>query len=235
MTAGGTPATSLARPFTLALAGALLAAAVVRSADPAAEAPRLTLDECVRTALANQPAIQAREGELGAAVAQQKIARSYMLPQAGVTTRFTQMDRHLFVNQPGLSGPSLDIFTDAAAFFSIARAAGPAAANAALANPNRPPFSTAKEAALAVAPTNFQTNLLGERFLTTDVLVTQPLYTGGKIRARNEQAKLGIEAAGQDVAMTREQVVYNVTRAYYGVLLAREVARVAEEARGQFR
>jgi outer membrane protein TolC len=35
--------------------------------------------------------------------------------------------------------------------------------------------------------------------------------------------------------MTREQVVFAVTRAYYGVLLARELGRVAEEARGQFR
>ncbi len=162
------------------------------------------------------------------------MARSYLLPQAGVTTRFTQMDRHLFIVSPGLSGPSLDVFTDAAAFFDIARLAGPAAANAALANPNQPPFSTAKQAATAVAPTTFQTDLLGERFLTTDVLVTQPLYTGGKIRYRNEQAKIGIDAAERDVALTKDQIVYQVTRAYYGVLLARELGRVAEEARGQY-
>jgi outer membrane protein TolC len=234
MTAGAIVRPSLSRPLSLALAGALLAAGAARCADPAAAPQKLTLDECVRTALGNQPAIRAREGELGAAAAQQKVALSYMLPQAGVTTRFTQMDRHLFVVNPGLSGPSLDVFTDAAAFFSIARQAGPAAANAAIANPNGPVFSAAKQAALAVAPTNFQTDLLGERFLTTDVLVTQPLYTGGKLLYRNQQAKLGIEAASQDVTMTREQIVFAVTRAYNSVLLARELGRVAEEARGQF-
>lgn len=234
MPAGNTSRTSVSRPLTLALAGVLLVGGAARCADPAPEPRKLTLDECVRTALDNQPAIQARQGELGVAMAQQKIARSYLLPQAGVTTRFTQMDRHLFVVSPGLNGPSLDVFTDAAAFFGIARQAGPAAANAALANPNQPPFSTAKQAAALLAPTTIQADLLGERFLTTDVLVTQPLYTGGKIRYRNEQAKLGIEAADQDVAMTKDQVVFAVTRAYYGVLFARELGRIAEEARGQF-
>jgi outer membrane protein len=234
MTAGSPSVPPVFRPLTLAVAGVLLAAGAARCADPAPEPRRLSLDECVRTALDNQPAIQARQGELGLALAQQKIAQSYLLPQAGVTTRFTQMDRHLFAVSPGLSGPSLDVFTDAAAFLGIARQAGPAAANAALANPNQPPFSTAKQAALAVAPTTIQADLLGERFLTADVLVTQPLYTGGKIRYRNEQAKLGIEAAGQDVAMTKEQVVFAVTRAYYAVLFARELGRVAEDARGQF-
>jgi outer membrane protein TolC len=225
MTAG---VTSVSRALTLALA--LLTASAARSDEPR----KLTLDECVRTALDNQPAIQARQGELGVAAAQQKVAQSYLLPQAGVTTRFTQMDRHLFVVNPGLSGPSLDVFTDAAAFFAIAKQAGPAVANAALANPNQPPFSTAKQAATAFAPTNFQTDLLGERFVTADVLVTQPLYTGGKIRYRNQQAKLGIEAAEQDVALTKDQIVFAVTRAYNGVLFARELGRVAEDARGQY-
>lgn len=234
MTDGAKPGASVCRTLLPGLVGVLLAAGMARGADPAPEQRKLTLDECVRTALDNQPAIQARQYEVGVALAQQKIARSYLLPQAGVTSRFTQMDRHLFVSQPGLSGSSLDVFTDAAAFFNIARQAGPAAANAALANPNQPPFSTAKQAALAGAPTNFQTDLLGERFLTTEVLVTQPLYTGGKLRYRNEQAKLGIEAAEQDVAMTKDEIVFQVTRAYYGVLLARELERVAEEARGQF-
>jgi outer membrane protein len=217
----------------------LLAAAVIAGSgrpETSAPPPRhpLTLEECVSIALDNQPAIQARQAEVGVALAQQKIARSYFLPQAGVATTFTQMDRHLFAVSPGLSGGSLDVFTDAAAFFSIARLAGPAAANAALAHPNQPPFSTAKTAALAVAPTTIQADLLGERFLNTEVLVTQPLYTGGKIRYRNQQAKLGIQAAEDDVVMTRQRIVFEVTRAYNGVLFAHELERIADEARGQF-
>jgi outer membrane protein TolC len=218
----------------LGLAGALVVGVESRSAEPVAEPRKLTLEECVRTALDNQPGIQVREAEVGVAAGQQKVARSYLFPQAGVTSRFTQMDRHLFVINPALSGPSLDVFTDAGAFFGIARQAGPLAANAALANPNQPPFSTAKQAALAIAPTTLQTDLLGERFLSTEVLVTQPLYTGGKVRYRNEQAKLGTQAAENDVTQARQETVYEVTRAYYGVLLARELERVADDARGQY-
>ncbi len=221
--------------WALGLAGALLVAAATRGAEPAPGPRRLSLDECVRTALDNQPALQARQAEVGVAVAQQQVARSYLLPQAGVTSRFTQLDRHVFVVSPGLSGPSLDVFGDAAAFFGIARQAGPAAANAALANPNLPPFSAAKAQALGAAPTSFLVDLLGERSLSTEVLVTQPLYTGGKVRYRNEQAKLGVGAAEQGELKTRQQIVFEVTRAYYGVLLARELERVADEAQGQFR
>jgi outer membrane protein TolC len=227
--------TSASRTLVLGFVGALIAAGAARPAEPDPGRRKLTLDECVHFALDNQPAIQARQAGVGVAADQQKVARSYFFPQAGVTTRFTQLDRHVFAISPGLTGGNADLFTDAAAFFGIARQAGPAAANAALANPGQPPFSTAKQAAQLAVPTTLQTDLLGERSLNTEVLVTQPLYTGGKVRYRNDQARLGIQAAESDVAQTRQQIVFEVSRAYYGVLLARELARVADDAVAQYR
>jgi outer membrane protein TolC len=222
------------------LGPAALAANRVGAEDrPVPAAARLTLAECIAIAQQNQPAIQAAQAGVGIAGEQQKIARSYLLPHLDLTTRFTQLNRGLSVDiTDPLKGNILgDVFTDAFAFFTLAKIpqVGPAGANLALANPQLPPFSTLKQLGQLSLPPTFRTELLGERFITNEVLLTQPLYTGGKIRYRNEQAKLGIQGAAEDVAKARQQTTFEVRRAYYSVLLALELVRVAEEAAGQFK
>jgi hypothetical protein len=100
-------------PLLVGLTCLLLSPGVALPAEPVAERGKLTLDECIRTALKNQPALQARQAGVGVAAEQQKVARSYFFPQAGVATTFTQLDRHVFVVASGLTGPSADLFTDA--------------------------------------------------------------------------------------------------------------------------
>jgi outer membrane protein TolC len=200
----------------------------------------LTLAECIAIAQQNQPAIAVLEAEVGVAAETQKIASSYFFPEANVVTRLTQLNRGRSVDSPNpVAGPVGDVLASGAAFFNVAQAAGFANAQAAFLNPAASPFgplfNAARAAALAQLPPTFRTELLGERFITNDVLVTQPLYTGGKIRYRNQQAKLGIDAAGCGVDKARQQTTYEVSRAYYSILLGRELVRVAAEAAGQFR
>jgi outer membrane protein len=57
--------------------------------------------------------------------------------------------------------------------------------------------------------------------------VVQPVWSGGKEYLGVKQAKLGREAAIQDRNRTRQETVFNVVKAYYGVLLAREYHAVA--------
>lgn len=78
-------------------------------------------------------------------------------------------------------------------------------------------------------------SLLGSRIFTSQLSILQPIWTGGKIRVRNQEAGLGVQAAKADVAKAQQQTVYEVQRAYFGILLARELVRVADEAVGQFR
>jgi outer membrane protein TolC len=195
----------------------------------------LTMRQCIDIALQNQPAIQARQEGVGIAAEQQKIARSYFFPQVDAGTRFTQLNKHVFVDFPNpISGPVADLFGDSAAFFGIARKAGSNAALFALNHPSQPPFSTARQAAINSLPSNLQVDLLGDRFLTTNVFVTQPLYTGGKLRYHNQQAKLGIDAAGSEVEQARQQTAFEVSKAYLSILLARELVKVAMDSRGEF-
>jgi outer membrane protein TolC len=196
---------------------------------------RLNLQACVDIALQNQPAIHARRSALDAANAQRDIAQSYSYPQVDLGVRYTALDEPLTVATPNpIQGPAADVFSDSAAYFAIARQAGPAAADAALANPNGPLFSQAKQAALTNLPSFLQTDLLGASFLTTHVTMTQAIWTGGKIRYRQQQAGLGVQLGAQDIRKSQQETIFNVTRAYQGILLAEELLRVAERTQAKF-
>ena len=116
-----------------------------------------------------------------------------------------------------------------------------AAAQAALDNPNMsvapglPSFNMARQEVLSALPASYEVGLLGQDFVTTQVMLVQPLWAGGKIRYRYEQAELGAKAAQYDVAKVRQETMFNITRAYLAILLAGEMVQVAEDTAGRFR
>src|SRR5262245_28596785 len=73
-------------PLLVGIICLLLSPGMTLPAEPLPERGKLTLDQCVRAALDNQPALQARQAGVGVAAEQQKVARSYFFPQAGVAT-----------------------------------------------------------------------------------------------------------------------------------------------------
>jgi TolC family type I secretion outer membrane protein len=60
--------------------------------------------------------------------------------------------------------------------------------------------------------------------------VTQPIFNGGKEWVALKRAKLNAEASGMGLERARQDLVYRVVQAYYGVLLAEEYCKVAEAA-----
>jgi len=61
----------------------------------------------------------------------------------------------------------------------------------------------------------------------TRLAIMQPIWNGGKEYTGRNQAKLAKEASIQDRERTKQETVYNVVKAYYGLLLAKEYHRVA--------
>ena len=61
----------------------------------------------------------------------------------------------------------------------------------------------------------------------TRLSVMQPVFNGGKEYLGIKQARLASEAATQDRARARQETVFNVVKAYYGLLLAKEYDKVA--------
>jgi len=68
--------------------------------------------------------------------------------------------------------------------------------------------------------TNFQSKLQ----------VEQALYSGGRLTAAREQARLGKEAQEAALERVRQEVVFDVVRSYYGVILAQRGLHVAKQA-----
>ena len=62
-----------------------------------------------------------------------------------------------------------------------------------------------------------------------DVVVTQPLFTGGKITSQKQSARYGVDAAEQGYLAAREDVIYGVKAAYYELIFARDIMRSKED------
>jgi outer membrane protein len=57
-----------------------------------------------------------------------------------------------------------------------------------------------------------------------------PLYAGGRLTAGYKQANYGLQASREAVRLSEQETVFNVKRAFYTYLLAREFAGVADES-----
>jgi len=64
----------------------------------------------------------------------------------------------------------------------------------------------------------------------TRFLVMQPVFNGGREYIGRTQAKLAHEASLQDRERARQETQYNVIKAYYGLLLAKEYRKVAAQS-----
>ena len=64
----------------------------------------------------------------------------------------------------------------------------------------------------------------------TRLSVMQPVFNGGKEYLGVTQARLANEASLQDRNRTRQETVFNVVKAYYGLLLANEYNKVAQQS-----
>lgn len=62
------------------------------------------------------------------------------------------------------------------------------------------------------------------------VMITQPIFNGGKEYIGRTQAKLARDASLQDRERVRQETIYNVIKSYYGLLLAREYYKVAAKS-----
>lgn len=64
----------------------------------------------------------------------------------------------------------------------------------------------------------------------TRLSMMQPVFNGGKEYLGRKQARLASDAAVQDLHRTKQETVFNVIKAYYGVLLAKEYRKVAAQS-----
>jgi outer membrane protein len=62
-----------------------------------------------------------------------------------------------------------------------------------------------------------------------DIVVTQPLFSGGKITSEKQAVRRSFEAAELDFFVAREEVIYNVKSAYYKLVFAQDLVKSKAE------
>jgi outer membrane protein len=72
--------------------------------------------------------------------------------------------------------------------------------------------------------------LMEQSTLLMSANVQMPLYTGGLRSSLVTQAERGLEVAKHEVTRTDLEIVHDVRRMYHGVVLARELQRLSQEA-----
>ncbi len=60
--------------------------------------------------------------------------------------------------------------------------------------------------------------------------MTQPVFTGGKLISAYNQAKLNLDLTEEVDTQTRQDLIFEVKKAYYGVLLTKEILKVSQDA-----
>ena len=71
---------------------------------------------------------------------------------------------------------------------------------------------------LTAASYNGELGVFGDNILTVDLVLRLPLYTGGRLTAEMHAAELLEASAGQRLARSRGELVYNVSSLYYSQL-----------------
>ena len=205
-----------------------LAAAAARIRD-GASSERLSLERCVELALRNSHRRKAAASETEVAVARNGQARSGRFPEVSAGATFTRLDQ-----DPNFVFPESAIAVPASAFQTPpmtvtlpANAFGPGVPPVNV--PLTVPGSTIAIPAQVMQVPQQNVTLMDRNLFAGSLSAFYPLYTGGLVRARIAQAKAGVEVARHEQRRTDLEVVYDVTRAYYASVLARQLVTLGRD------
>lgn len=78
-------------------------------------------------------------------------------------------------------------------------------------------------------PINMDIKIADRDSVFSQIKMQYPLYVGGKISAITEQASLGRKIAQEGKRRTKNQVIYDVKRYYYGVVLTKQLKKLSHD------
>lgn len=169
----------------------------------------LTLRDCLDIALTNNHSRAVSRFGIEIAEAQHRQATSAYWPQLGVKASATIMDE-----DPNFIFPAKTMRTPASTVIAT--------------TPLGPMPIEVPAGSYEIPEQNVK--LMDRKNLYATLNATLPLYTGGRISAVVRQAEQGMRAAREEARRTDLQVTYDVTRYYYGAVLAGELVRIGRDA-----
>ena len=205
------------------------AATTERLANAAPSPAGLTIDECIAAALKNNGRRKAADHAVEQAEARRGQALSSRYPAVSARLLATRMDEdpNFIFPTSAIGVPASTIQTPPMVITLPANAFGP----------GFPPVNVPLPVPGSAIPIPAQTfqipeqniRLMDKTLYTGSLSAMYALYTGGLAGARIEQAKAGVEAARHESRQTAAELVFDVKRAYYGVVLAQKLHAVASD------
>jgi len=163
----------------------------------------LTLEESIDTAMKNSLIVRTAEEKVKSAEQKVNEARSAMMPSASITGSYTYLGK-----------------TDTSSFSSLLGGGMGSFGAPAKIEGNGFGAMTGLPFTIKIPKDNYNVGLA----------VKQPLFTWGKIFNAYKQSKLALEAEKQGLESAKQQVIFDTTKAFYGVLLADQLVKVTEMA-----
>ena len=198
-------------------------------ADPVQQ-QKLTLEDCIRIAMAKHQSVGISEASLDIAEAQHQQAMSAYWPQLSAQSNASMAEKNTTYsfqgqfNLPASFGTALGPLAGAAALSQGAGAAGAAAATQQL-----------QKALATPIPINMNLKLIDRDLITSQVNLTYPIFTGLKREALVSQAEKGIKIAEQGKRKTALEIVRDVKKYYYSAQFALQMEKLADDTLERFK
>lgn len=164
----------------------------------------VTYEEALEITMTANPQIKANTYEHEAIQRERKAAYGLRLPQVGVTGAYTYMSDDIAFDLNGLKDPISGILGGLGG--------------------SLPP--SILEQAGAMLAKDWSLKLQDRSVGIVAANVTIPIYTGGKINAANNAAKIKVAESTQSGMQSRNALISELTERYYGLALAIQVADV---------
>jgi outer membrane protein TolC len=194
----------------------LLAAAAPGFADdnehpPVPDGPQLnalTHKDCIDIALEKNHSRGVSRMSLEIAEAQHRQALSGYWPQIGVKAAYSIMD-----HDPNFVFPSKSMQIPASTIIAT--------------TPLGPMPISIPASSITIPEQNVK--LMDKKNFYATLNANLPLYTGGQVSSMVRQAEQGMRAAKEEARRTDLQITYDITRYYYGAVLAGELLRIGKD------
>lgn len=168
----------------------------------------LTLDEALEITLSRNPAIRALDYEEEAAEREKKAAFGLRLPTLTAAGTYVYLDKDIALNLNHLKGPVGQLIGE-------------------LPSGLLPP--AVLEQAGQLLGSDWRFNLQDRNFGAVGATATIPVYTGGKINAANNAARIRMEEAAAKGDQGRDALVSELTERYFGLSLSLQVVEVRRQ------
>ncbi|MEW6516796.1 MAG: TolC family protein [candidate division FCPU426 bacterium] len=203
----------------------------------------LTVRQCLDLALANNPLIEASKQRVRAADAKAGQAVSLYFPRLGLEAGYTLLDSDR-VSKISIPDGYYELFLGTATYLNLKEAIE----RGDLAGRGYPPGTDPYQViindpatatpyyndAKGKVPPSLESGYLAAHSVGATVSLVQPLFTGGKIKGRNLQARWNQELERAKDFEATQDLLAEVCRTYFALAYAEQARRLGEELHGRF-